>query len=468
MSEVNLVIFAGQSNMNGIGNDGGADLDQRIEFNAAVTGIKYWDIEASSFTDVIDPASNTQTQASAYEINFGQPPKYTDVYRTAAGNFGPELNFARLLKYNDISDTYLFKFAHNGSTVVDLSSAGDKWPQLDLAQGLAVINNWNPGGYAADNQFRLYNRFKAHCEAIIDDIQLAGSSINNVTFIWAQGEQEAFTGQENNSLASGYGQACADLIDAVSGIFSEANSFYSIRSKVNVAFASGTQGDHQYYPNGFYVSDSGADPASVASQVAAMDGVYDAIGRLSATNGSLEPGVIYPKASLGLSPGYYGNKSFSGTENLEAVRQQQEDMDTNTYGPLLDFDDLSGYLLDAGTPGVFGGRIEKLSSPVALPDLSYVSAYHTPIGTGTYAWLPDTSAIVDTTSKNIHYNDYALHVAGNRFFNNWANEVLEESDYTPLPDPNPPPESGEDGPSESAANFRLNLALEYEINMYNN
>ena len=140
--------------MNGIGNDeNGADLDQRSEFNAAVSGIKYWDIEASSFTDVIDPSSNTQITASSYGFIVGQPPLQTDVYRAAGGNFGPELNFARLLKSNDISSTYLFKFAHDGSTLVDLSSAGDKWPQLDIARTVAVLNNWNPGGYAADRDW---------------------------------------------------------------------------------------------------------------------------------------------------------------------------------------------------------------------------------------------------------------------------------------------------------------------------
>ena len=293
----------------------------------------------------------------------------------------------------------------------------------------------NPSGAAllnaSGNPYRAYNRFADHCRAIIDN--LGENTIKTVTFIWAQGEQETYQAQKvSNQYVSGYSAACSYLIDEVSSIFSGAESFYPIRSKVNSVFASGYKGSYQYYPQGYY---SKIDTNTKLNECITFDQGYKLFADSDKLSnfpvqyfkyartfvGAALPGDINIETpdGQGIFFGYTG--SDLGRPYVPELQAQQEAMDTNEYGPLLDFDDLSGAMLNSGSSTSFSalsgagegqtirGGATMLTYNVTAP---FVDGY-TP---------PDHEAR-EFANLNFHYNDYALTEIGERFYNKWIELV---------------------------------------------
>jgi hypothetical protein len=492
-----LVIFAGQSNMNGVGNDdGGRDLYYRETYGRPAHNVKYWNLETSSFDNYVDPSANTTTTSKNVPIPGKEAQGVDTVYNQEGGNFGPELQFARNLEEDGIQDVYLFKFALNGSFLVDLEGtevhkmfgrdvvppaslsatylgfplwywyflydSGDvaywtqyqsSWTQDRLSIASLYLNNWNPSGGSwlgdavKNNIYRGYSRFEDHCRAIIDT--LGESTIKTVTFIWAQGEQECYQAQKlTNQYVSGYSAACSHLIDEVSAIFSGAESFNSIRSKVNIAFASGYEGSYQYYPSGFYTPVSSNDGRNNAWL---FDGVYDAFAlddlnsnfpvqyykypRIYAaapldTAGAVGLPAIGPTTLTGKADfwGYTGSDGGGVGEGVtyyvRLLQDQQEAMDTAKYGPLLDFDDLSGAMLNSGSStsfSAFSGPDLGGNGPVGIFDGADVSSYNVSSASG--AFRPPDENFKTFANLNFHYNDYALTEIGRRFYGKWIELV---------------------------------------------
>jgi len=462
-----LVIFAGQSNMNGVGNDdGGRDLYYRETYGRPAHNVKYWNLDTSSFDNYVDPSANTTITTDNIPLPGTDQQGVITTYNQKGGNFGPELQFARNLEEDGIQDVYLFKFALNGSFLVDLEGTEthkmfgrDVLPadhpsilatmslaERSLYQGLInvdlgslgslYINNWNPSGAsflnASGNVYRAYNRFAAHCREIIDN--LGESTIKTVTFIWAQGEQETYQAQKvTNQYVSGYSAACSYLIDEVSSIFSGAESFNCIRSKVNTVFASGYEGSYQFYPQGYY---SNIADLVDKNNAFTFDQLYGQVAEDEIKDNFparyfKHPRIFAAAPYGGLGPegagsfwGYTGSDGggvYEGvTYYVKLLQAQQEAMDTVKYGPLLDFDDLSGSMLNSGNSSSVSALSGASEGQNIFPGSQIVTFNPTSVVAIT---TPPDPEYREFANLNFHYNDYALTEIGRRFYDKWIELV---------------------------------------------
>jgi hypothetical protein len=371
----NLIIFAGQSNMNGRGGSLGEDANP-------VKGVKYWDIEASAFTTEITPRVNTTIQTFP-GLNIA--PSYKEI------NWGPELEFAELLVQNGATENnYIFKFCEDNSYVVDTSAAqiGNLSKQTGSVSSLAAFLNstWCP---SSTRPHTIFNKFEQHLDLVIND--LGGSSvINDVYFIWNQGETEAGRGQNDDLIADQHAEATKLLIDTVKAKF-DFNRFKALRVKINDDFARGSEADWKYYPQGIFDNDT----------VSSLFGFGDLIG---------------PFLGQTSDTGSYGMWSWS---SLDEVRDQQESLDQSIYGTLLDVDDID------------------IVSDDGLVNEAYVSPdgynYITPVASATlyadgFEELSRTARSV--AHQNIHYVGDAIPELGSRLFTTWANETGLLEDFS--------------------------------------
>lgn len=471
-----LVIFAGQSNMNGVGNDdGGRDLYYRETYGRPAKA-KMWNIETKSFDDYVDPSKNTTNENTLFSLGEGIFPLAVSAsYNQAGGNFGPELQFARNLEEDNIQNVYLMKYAMNGSFLVNLEGTEihkmfgrdvpavaifpelnslqqllyNQWIDQDKASmSMLFTNCWNPSGGnwlgVSANPYTLYNRFASECRQVID--ALGESSIKSVTFIWAQGEQETYQAQNTSyPYAAGYSAACSYLIDEVSSIFSGAENFYAIRSKVNSAFASGYVGNYQYYPSGFY---SPLDTINPTDRVAWVNDAFNYdyfynLGVLTEYQGGgfatysrfprifAAASAIFTDGPNGASPGPLGQDFFGftgsdkGRPYVPELQEQQEAMDTSKYGPLLDFDDLSGTMLNSGSSvgvsalsgndqnPIFDGASTETWNPTIAQTVTLLNGVPVTINFPNPNQRP-------YANLNFHYNDAGLTEAGRRFYKAWV------------------------------------------------
>lgn len=331
----NLVILAGQSNMNGKGSSS----------KGVVTDVNYWDIDASSFKSLI-PFGNTQIDA----------PFQASTYNNTSSFWGPEVRFAELLRDNSRKDTYLFKFCQDNSLVVN--SEGN--------------NTWCP---STTQIYPLYNRFSSALDLAISS--LGGmSKLKNVTLIWSQGESEAGFGQQNNSSAIAFSAATMYFLDTVREKFLSPINFKIIRAKIHKDFGAGSQPDYQYYPSGQLVPNAALATA-------------------------------FPQGFSAVSaPGSYGFWSWSSTS---IARQGQDNLNTDIYGPLINFDDLT-FTNESNFDG---------SSPAFPPTILYIGAEGDELIVSAYA------SAASFINSSIHYDNSSLDIVGERFYHEWENIVGE-------------------------------------------
>lgn len=331
--EKNLVILAGQSNMNGRGQTP----------RASVTNVNYWDLDASAFVSSVIPFDNTETGAG-----FNLP-----TYGNGSTFWGPEVRFAELLRNNNRKDTYLFKFCQDNSLVVD--SLGN--------------NTWCP---STTQTYPLYDRFESALDLAIS--AMGGIfNLKNVTLIWSQGESEAGFGQLNNASALAFSAATMYFLDTVRDKFPNFINFKIIRAKIHEDFGAGSQPDYLYYPNGQLVPNAALAAAAPASVSAAS------------------------------APGHYGFWSWSSTPT---VRQAQDNLDEDIYGPLLNFDDLT-FTTDPN----FAGSAPKASPTIFDFGGGYILS----------AYVSAASYI----NSSIHYDGSSSDIIGERFYAAWENIVGE-------------------------------------------
>lgn len=387
----NLVIFAGQSNMNGY-----AESSQD-----PIKGVKYWNVATSSFVDTIRPGTNTFINNSFNHFTYN-----------ANGQWGPEVSFAQNLVANNIADTYILKVAQDNSTVADAR----KLPTSALG-AFAEDNrsSWSPSATATElagsfngRDTTLWQRFVITCNDVIDE--LGGiSQIGNVTLLWSQGESESYFGQDNDELALQHSELTKYFLDETKDLFDGCDSFNIIRVKVNSKFGEGGEPSYRYYPSGMFEF-LGNDPTNITPTDLNNYLIY----RLgyAGNNPALlgldlggSVGLLYPELTSCSAPGFYGNYSYSSTPT---VRAQQESLDESVYGPLISLDDLK--FVDSLT-GTVAGLLEPTepSVQIEIPPtniLTTVSAFH---ATGT-----------SYTSTNIHYNAASLLVKGKRLYDKWV------------------------------------------------
>jgi hypothetical protein len=362
--------------MNGRGGALGEDANP-------VRGVKYWDIEASAFTTTITPRVNTTMQVSP---GTATAPSYKE------SNWGPELEFAKLLVQNGATENnYIFKFCEDNSYVVDTSAAqvGNLSKQTGSLSSLAAFLNstWCP---SSTRPHTVFNKFEQHLDLVIND--LGGSSvINDVYFIWNQGETESGRGQNNDLIAEQHADATKLLIDTVKAKF-DFNRFKTLRVKINDDFARGSKADWKYYSQGIFDNDS------VSSFI---------------------PGAIDFTLGQTSDTGYYGMWSWS---SLGEVRSQQESLNQTTYGTLLNVDDIAIVSNDPPANEAYLSD-EQSYNYVSDPPLASATLY-----ADGFAELGRTTQQV--VHQNIHYVGSAIPELGSRFFTTWANETGLLEDFT--------------------------------------
>jgi hypothetical protein len=364
----NLIIFAGQSNMNG---RGGVQNEAVNDVN----DVNYWNIETSAFTNTIIPGVNTSISPKAGQA---LPAVYNQ------GFWGPEVEFAKLLVDNEVNkNNYIFKFCADNSWVVDTT---ENEIQNIAKQGSEFDNllnfTWCP---SSSRSHTVFNKFEEHLDLAITE--LGGPSvINDVYFIWNQGESEAAKGQDNDHIASQHGDATKLLIDTVKAKF-EPSRFKTLRVKVNEDMGNGSEPDWTYYANGTF------DGPSVQA-------------------GSFTNEVLLVLGNTS-DAGSYGNWSWS---SLTKVREEQGILDTAVYGTLLDVDDI-GILSDDGD----FNALQPITDGYTVPGVGtlYISGISL-LSQPRKAYLHD----------NIHYVGSAVPELGRRFFQKWAEQtgLLEQAD----------------------------------------
>ena len=358
----NLIIFAGQSNFNGAG----------VGPRDTVTGVKYWDITTSSFTS-ITPGTNTSINVNA---GAATSPGYGTYW-------GPEVKFAELLKdFDATEDNYIFKFCADNSWVIDTQASNVGSLSADtLATTLGTrisslkTSTWCP---SSTRSYKLYDKFASSLDTVI--AHLGGKdSLNNVYFMWNQGETEAGRGQDSNSIANQYKEFTEEFLDTVKLKF-DSRRLKLLRVKINDDMGSGSEPDWQTYSEGTQTNaSSNASPLGL--------GVLGIWGNTS-------------------DAGSYGNWSWSSTPT---VRAAQVAMDTSLYGNLLDLDDVP---ITSNDPDLAG-----ITSSV-----TYTSSYLIP-GTNFGASANMHYIWKDYKLQNIHYTDTSIDIMGERLFNSWANDT---------------------------------------------
>jgi len=360
----NLVIMAGQSNMNGAG------TRQRD----SVGGINYWDIEASAFVDTVIPFGNTQILNPLYDNSFtGVPFSYGSDF------WGPEVKFCELLQKSELAkNTYIVKFASDNSLVVNSSA----------------VNSWCPSNTFTN---ALYKRFNNVVDAAVNS--LGGSSnIRNVALIWAQGESEAGTGQENDVSAIAFSAATAYFLDTVKAKFPSPINFKILRSKIADEMGQGSEPDRFYFPNGYWEPSPG----------------------LLEFGGGTKTALATTFATFGIAggenflSGSFGTWSWSSTS---VVRQGQENLNTDQYGQLLNFDDINGFVEEP--------LFESNSSPISPPGVLLFSNI---LNIPSYSISGNFSA-ENYTLSNIHFNDESLDEIGERYFYAWLGTLARTDSF---------------------------------------
>jgi len=382
----NLVIFAGQSNMNGF-----ADESNSPDYSEPISGVNYWDLESKSFVNTIIPGVNTYVD--------GVSRNYVDKKQ-----WGPEVRFARRLVSNNIGDTYLFKLAHDGSYVVNPSSLPSD--SYGNGKGTRAIT-WNPSGGGL-----LWPGLLLESNNIINE--LGDISGIKVTFIWNQGETEGLTAQENDEVALTHSSLTSYFLDSVSSIFSGAESFNIIRVQINSGFGVGSEPDFQYYPNGIYNVSTTADPAALASDILRNE-YYTTISF-----------GLYPSVYTTSAAGSYGLRSFS---SIGEVINQQQALDSNIYGPLISMEDQNISALGFEEP------TQAASANVSATTLELIDAGFQGQPSGPGSGTLETNALyngllgivsalpvagVAYANTNFHYDGAGLNVMGDRLFDSWV------------------------------------------------
>ena len=372
----NLIIMAGQSNMNGRG----------VGAKEIITGVNYWNVETSSFSTVYDPNKNS------YVSSVGG---YSD------NQWGPDAKFIELLSQkSNIDNIYILKYAVDNSFVVDTSyrQVGNlSTIPLTLTSDTYLTplpsSTWCPSAVTAASG-TTWAQFESHLDMVINS--LGGSdNIANAYFIWNQGETEAGRGQDGDFIANQYREATELLMDTVKAKFGSSVNYRPLRVKINKYMASGSIPDWHYWPQGLFTA------SSVSAQDVFVD-LYNALGySVDASNA-----------------GSYGNWSWS---SIETVRSAQDAMDSNptSYGTLLNVDDIIPTSIDGNGPGLS-----------AIP--SSGTNYGTTTTSATYNYSPSVAG--DYHLQNIHYVLDQVDTLGRRLFSTWANEsgVLRELDPTVL------------------------------------
>jgi hypothetical protein len=358
----NLIIFAGQSNFNGVGTSP----------RDAVTGVKYWDITTSSFTTLI-PGTNSSVNSKA---GTGDAPAFGD-------KWGPEVKFAELLKdFDATEDNYIFKFCADNSWVIDTQASNVGPLSADTYSaflGTRIVSlkdsTWCP---SSSRSYNLYDKFASSLDTVIDHLGGSGS-LNNVYFMWNQGETESGRGQDGNSIANQYKEFTEGFLDEVKLKF-DSRRLKLLRVKINENMGSGSEADWQYYSEGTHTDASSNFPAAAG---------LDILG-------------IWGNTS---DPGSYGNWSWSSTPT---VRAAQEAMDTSLYGQLLDLDDVS---IAGSTESIVAGIVSSVS----------YNDSHAAVGLGASAI--QHYVYKDYTPSNVHYTEPSIDIMGERLFNSWANDT---------------------------------------------
>ena len=357
----NLIIFAGQSNFNGVG----------TSTRDAVTGVKYWDITTSSFTTLV-PGTNSSVNPKA---GTGNAPDLGD-------KWGPEVKFAELLKdFDATEDNYIFKFCADNSWVIDTqaSNVGPLSADTDstfLGTRITSLKDstWCP---SSSRSYNLYDKFASSLDTVIANLG-GKDSLNNVYFMWNQGETEAGRGQDGNSIANQYKEFTEGFLDEVKLKF-DSRRLNLLRVKINDDMGSGSEADWQYYSQGTQTNASSNAPSVLG---------LDILGIWGNTSDA----------------GSYGNWSWSSTPT---VRAAQVAMDTSLYGKLLDLDDVP---ITSNDPVLAG-----ITSSVTYAATAAISVY-------------GASANQHFITKNynlssIHYTDTSIDIMGERLFNSWANDT---------------------------------------------
>ena len=339
----NLIIFAGQSNINGRGKSARED----------VNGVNWWNLDTSSFTDTLIPFVLTDVDVSAGSTG---PVGYR------GDNWGPEVRFCELIKQNQLetNNLYLFKFATDNSWVIDPTAENvgslSSSPLVPKIQALEK-NTWCP---SSSQPYNVFIKFIDHLNLVISD--LGGvENIGYVYFIWNQGETEAGRGQVGDSIALQHREATEYLFDNIRPYFNGTNLKF-LRVKINENMSLGSEADWAYYPSGLY-----SDPS-----------------------GSVD--LLYGDTS---NPGWYGNWSWSSTN---IVRAGQEISDATKYGRLLNVDDIPITSDDGSTQ-----YMEPIEDSIALvsPPLSALIHYNTKLYTLDNIHYTDNS--IDRLGERLFY-----------------------------------------------------------------
>jgi len=355
----NLVIFAGQSNINGAGS-GEKDI---------VFDVNYWDLNTSSFIDYIAPRQNTTVQAYPGETS---APKFI------SGHWGVEVKFAELLKqYNQSESVYILKFAVDNSTVIERT---DSTPYL----------NWCPSTVTPNS---IYNKFNSTIDLAIS--ALGGfKDINSISLIWGQGETEAGMGQNNDASALQFSAATKYFLDTFKNKFPDYIKVDIFRTKIHEDLGLGSQSDWLYYPYGKLRLDTlGGDCTAEQIQIFAS-----AVSSVSAT-------------------GHYGIWSWS---SINTVRSQQEALDQDDYGQLISLDDMDIYEVGVGyrfegpfasdAPSSVWYPLEStclssftISSSFNHYNIHYVDDIIDKIGERLFIiWAEETEIVTNSTLRDVH------------------------------------------------------------------
>ena len=93
----------------------------------------------------------------------------------------------------------------------------------------------------------VWDKFEGHLDLVINSLGGTGSNLNNVYFIWNQGETEAGRGQDGDFIANQYKGATELLMDTVKGKFSSNVTYRPLRVKINKYMSSGSTPDWTHW-----------------------------------------------------------------------------------------------------------------------------------------------------------------------------------------------------------------------------
>jgi hypothetical protein len=215
---VDVFLLGGQSNMQGVGKV--AELPE--EWQQPLEGVYFWNGEGF---EILDP---TQTKISG-----------------RAGEFGPELGFARRLReLGWKQDLYLIKF-HRSGQPLHFSLSNNKWMGAEPGPGRATFY---PGEADGDeNVGKHYLAWRSTCRDALGALHGEGKSPKLRGMVWMQGEADAKFEQSAVNYAASLRQLRERLLEDLTA------DYVQVDLNASEAVASASLGTGMYAPQLPYI-----------------------------------------------------------------------------------------------------------------------------------------------------------------------------------------------------------------------